>query len=273
VLASAGNVDHVYSATGPKTISVSLVDEDGTFLNPTTVAVQVNPALEVARVGNAPARLTTANPNAWVDAWTHSAITLTHRADADNTAEPWTPVALNNGNTTVLIGGDLSLGDLGVSGQTSPTNTVRQEIDGSEGLRFDLSRPATSATINLSSLVRNESGLGYAEAGRLQAFDDAGNLVAEQVFHADSAASTKAVTISAAGGFESLVITAGAYQAGQFVDGAYAALDGSFGTAPYQAGGRLNGSDLLVDGAEFTLVGVQTPTVSANSIGFGELWP
>ena len=236
------------------------------------MAVQVDPAGETVRIGNAPARLTTANPNAWVDAWTNPAITLTHRADADNPAQPWTPVVLNNGNTTVLVGGDLSLGDLGVSGQTLLTNTVRQEIDGSEGLRFELSRPATSATLNLSSLVRNESGLGYAEAGRLQAFDDAGNLVAEQVFHADSAATTKAVSIAASEGFSSLVLTAGAYQAGQFVDGAYAALDGSFGTAPYQAGGRLNGSDLLVDAAEFTLVGVPTPTVSANSVEFGDMW-
>jgi len=91
------------------------------------------------------------------------------------------------------------------------------------------------------------------EAGRLQALDNSGNVVAEIGFVADRSDGTKTVTLSHAAGFSSLVVTAGAYDGSDFVFGAYAEGDGSFGAAPYNDG-SWHGSDFLVDSVEFELV-------------------
>jgi hypothetical protein len=262
---AGGNVTHTYTASGNLTVVVGLADEDGSYANVASQGVSVSAIpTETFTIGNAPARLTLANLNAWVTAWTNANFTLTHKANAHNAAEAWTPVTLNAVSPGTLAGGDIALGDLGVSGQTAITNTVSQEIDGSEGLKVALSRTALSATLNLSSLTRSDDGLNYAEAGRVQAFDSLGNLVAEKVFSATTGTGTLAVSIASASGFASLVITSGAYDGVNFVDGAYAALDGSFGTAPFSSGGRLHGSEFLLHAVSADLV--LAPTVQLSGL-------
>ncbi|MDR4651281.1 MAG: hypothetical protein MRJ52_02610 [Nitrosomonas sp.] len=54
-----------------------------------------------------------------------------------------------------------------MSGQTLASSTIRQEIDGTEALRFDLDQAATKiAAINLFRLDGN-STTGHFDAGRL----------------------------------------------------------------------------------------------------------
>jgi hypothetical protein len=113
-------------------------------------------------------------------------------------------------------------------------------------------------------LQLNDEGSAFAEAGRVQLFDENGNLLLEELFHASSVSGGKQVTVEFAEGFHSLALTAGAYNGTQFVGGAYAAADGSFGAAPAVSGGQLRGSDFLVHAAEFQLVGGG----AANAVDF-----
>jgi hypothetical protein len=170
------------------------------------------------------------------------------RSDYAAGGEAWTPVKLTGLGATTLAGGDLFGGDLGVSGQSLPTSTARQEIDGAEALRVALGQDAHEAVITLSHLFRHDDGLpDLNEAGRLQAFK-AGVLVGELTFQGDRADGQKQATLAVGGGFDALVFTAGAYDSGQrFVPGAYATDDGAFGGAPFASGGTLHGSDYLVD--------------------------
>jgi hypothetical protein len=249
-----GTLIHTYTSAGKRTISVDLVDDDGTHLD---AGVRELTVFQNTLVGDAPARLTSANTNEWVRAWSQPDVSITHKANAANAAESWTPVTLNSVTPATLPGGDLYLGDLGVSGQTAATNNVvRQEIDGTEGVRFELGKNAIGATVSLSRLYLQDDGLGFAEAGRIQAFNTSGVLVAEEVFRADSLTGVRQVHLDAAGGFHSLVVTAGAYDGANFKPGAYAATNGSFGANPFVAGGTLHGSDFSVHAAAFELVPV-----------------
>ena len=107
----------------------------------------------------------------------------------------------------------------------------------------------------------------FAEAGRIQAFDAQGVLVAEKTFWATSGTGSQSVGIAFAGGFSSLVLTAGAYDGSNFIDGAYANLDGSFGSAPIQAGARMQGSDFLLQAATVDMVMPAVPLVGLASVG------
>jgi len=247
-----GAVTHTYANPGSYAISVDVADEDGLHPSAGALAVQVNP---VIGIGNAVARLTSAAPDAWVTAWSAASVTVRHKADWDNAGENWSAVKLQNGSPSTLAGTDVYLGDLGVSGQTAPTSVIRQEIDGSEGLNFLLAQDASRATLDLSYLNINDDGLaGAVEAGRVQAFDSQGNLVGEVIFRGGSTAGTQEVTISVAAGFSSLVLTTGAYDGANFVDGAYVDAAGDFASAPFASGGKLHGSEFLVDAVEFELV-------------------
>lgn len=244
VAAASGNVSHTY-ADGPalRHIAVALADEDGVHAAAGGKDIAVYGAV---KVGDAPMPLTSAT--GWSDAWTAPGVSLSHKADYANAGEAWTPVKLTGLGATTLAGGDLYGGDLGVSGQSLPTGVARQEIDGTEALRFVLGQDAHEATFTFSRLLGHDGGLPDAnEAGRLQAFKD-GELVGEWVFQGDRADGQKQVAVAVGGGFDTLVLTAGAYDdAHHFVPGAYARDDGSFGGAPFMSGGSLRGSDYLVD--------------------------
>ena len=154
-----------------------------------------------------------------------------------------------------LAGGDLYAGDLGVSGQNLATSSIRQEIQGAEALRFDLTDAATRVTVGLSKLFRDDDGnlLDHKEAGRVQALDAAGNVVAELTFSADSNDGQQSVTLEHGGGFKAVVITAGAYGAlDEFMFGAYVD-DGGAAIDPYSSAGSLHGSDFLINDIAFEM--------------------
>ena len=230
--------DGITTVTGEFTINVTSVVE------PTII-----------RLGDASGIASPANPYVWAPFWSDADVSITHKAGYANSAEAWTSVLLTGSGSATLVGGDLNGGDLGVSGRALASSTVAQEISGTEALRFDLGSPAARATVDLTRLFVADDAIasGFVEAGRLQALDEQGNVVAELSFAADRADGTKTVTLSHAAGFSSLVLTAGAYDGNDFVFGAYAELDGSFAAAPYYDT-SWHGSDFLVDSVEFELV-------------------
>jgi len=259
--AGAGNVTHVYAdgvGNINRTIAVDLVDEDGTHLDAGSKAITVNDvtAPTIIHLGNATGVVSLANPNVWAPFWTDDAVAITHKANYTNVGEAWSPVTLNALGVTTLAGGDLYNGDLGVSGQSLATSTIRQELQGSEALRFDLDSAATRVQVDLTKFYVDDDAnvFNYNETGRLQALDQQGNVVAEVAFTSDSTAGMKTVTLEHAAGFSAVVLTAGAYDSGGgFVYGAYANDAGGFATAPYTEASKLHGSDFLVDAIEFEL--------------------
>jgi hypothetical protein len=257
--AANGGFDFTPTAGFVGTTSFTYTVVDGVGGSDTgTVTVDVTAAHTIARLGDAPARLTSSDPNAWINAWTESGVSISHKAVYSNAGEAWSAVTLNGLGSTTLPGGDLFAGDLGVSGQTLATSTTRQEIDGTEALRFNLTQEATKVTVDLSRFYLDDDAnvFNYNEAGRLQAFDDQGNVVGEALFHADQSAGGHLVTLEVANGFTSVVLTAGAYDLNHdFVFGAYADDAGGFATAPYGT----HGSDFLVNAIEFEL-----PVIGVN---------
>lgn len=249
-----------YEAQSSHGITALATSSDGTSSSEsfTIDLLNVVEPTQTIKIGDAPTQLLRSAPKAWSDAWSNSALGLaiSHKANYASGTEAWSAVTLDGLNAGVLTGGDLFSGDLGVSGQTAATSTTKQEIDGSEALRFTFASGvnAGTATLKLSRFHSNDDGSGYREAGRLQAFKD-GALVGEVVFTADNTTGTRQVELSTPFGFDTLILTSGAYDTGHsFVAGAYANSDGTFGSAPYGNAGGVHGSDFLVDAL---LVGIE----------------
>ncbi|KXK42851.1 PKD domain-containing protein, partial [Nitrosomonas europaea] len=260
----AGEVTHTFAAKGNYTISVDLVDEDGTHADAGNFAVTVNEVapVEVVRIGDAPLLVLRSNPNAWQDAWTDEIISISHKSDYTNAGESWSSAVLNGVNPSALAGGDIFGGDLGVSGQSLKSSSIAQEIDGTEALRFDLAKAATGVTVDLSRLEGNTE-MNQFDAGRLQLLDDSGLVVNELVFSANTAGHEQQITLEHSAGFSSVVLTAGIYEDGQFIFGGLADASGAYQSSPVNPGnGSWDGSDYLVSAIEFefgniSLVGVQ----------------
>ena len=237
------------------TFAVSATD-GGTSSVKVSIAGTAEPS--VVRLGDAPVAQS-GTGGQWALAWTQTGYALSHKADYGHAAEPWSAVRPNAVSSQALSGGDIFGGDLGVSGQSATTSTVRQEIDGREALRITVPTAADSVTIKLSRLFTNDDGTALSEAGLLRLLDAAGTVVAEQAFWANIAAGTQTVTLAAAGGFASMELLAGAYDGSSFVHGAYRSAGGAFGSAIFtDAGGKQHGSDFLLDAVAFMvpLVGV-----------------
>lgn len=196
----------------------------------------------------------------WAQAWSQTGYSLSHKSDHTNSAEAWSAVKLSGVSSQLLTGGDIYAGDLGVSGQSAATSTIRQEIDGKEALRVNLPTAADCVTLKLSRLFTNDDGTALSESGLLRLLDAAGQVVAEKAFYADSSSGAKTVTLAAASGFTSLELIAGAFDgAGSFKYGGYSTAAGDFGGAvSTDSAGKSHGSDFLVDSMDFavTLVGV-----------------
>jgi hypothetical protein len=252
-------VTHVYAdGVGDvgRTITVDLLDEDGTYLAVASKAITVLDVSEpptLIHLGDAKGAPTLLNPNVWAPFWTDADVAISHKANLGNAGEAWSAVKLNAVGATTLAGGDLYGGDLGVSGKNSATSSISQEIQGAEALRFDLADPATKVTVELSKFFVDDDAnlLNYNEAGRLQALDELGNVVAEVTFTADSLSGGKTVELDHAAGFSAVVFSAGAYDAGNnFIFGAYVDEDNGQVIAPYTSG-SLHGSDFLLHNIEF----------------------
>ena len=263
---SAGTVTHVYAdGTGDidRTISLDLVDEDGTYLSVASkdITVKDTSVKNLIHLGDATGFVSFQNPNVWERFWKHSDVAIEHKANLVNAGEAWTPATFNSLGPVTLSGGDLYAGDLGVSGQNQATSTIRQEIQGAEALRFNLDDPATKVTLNLSKLFQDDDAnlLNYNEAGRLQALDDFGKVVAEVTFTASGSDGGQTVTLEHVAGFSAVVLTAGTYDdADEFVFGAYVD-DGGIARDPYSEGGKLHGSDFLVHNIEFEVPVIGVP--------------
>ncbi|MBL8391325.1 MAG: cadherin-like domain-containing protein, partial [Candidatus Accumulibacter sp.] len=228
-----------------------------------TVSIDVV-APTIIHLGDAAGLVTTANPNVWAPFWTDAAVSITHTANLANAGEAWSPVTLNALGSATLAGGDLFGGDLGVSGKNLNTSSANQELQGAEALRFELDSPATKVTVDLTRFFLDDDAntLNYNEAGRLQALDDQGKVVAEATFVANSAAGNQTIVLDHAAGFSAVVISAGAYDSQRdFIFGAHADDAGQFASAPYAEAGKVHGSDFLLDSVEFELAPVIGATV------------
>ena len=231
---------------------------DGTAAS-VTVTINGTADTTTVHLGDAPVRQS-GTGGQWAQAWTQTGYSLQHKADITNSGEAWSAVTLNSVSAQQLGGGDVSAGNLGVSGQSAATSTVKQEIDGKEALRIVTPSSADSVTIKLAGLYAHDDGSAMNESGLLRLLDAGGHVVAEQLFVADSADGSKTITLTAPGGFKSMELVAGAYDAtGHFVYGAYSNDQGAYG-APVSsdAAGNKHGSDFLLHSVDFTVALVGT---------------
>ncbi|MBL8434088.1 MAG: cadherin-like domain-containing protein, partial [Zoogloea sp.] len=206
--------------TGSTGFRYQVADGNGGF-DTGNVRIEVLPEVTTTtRIGDAPLRESGLGGQ-WTAAWAHTGISAVHKHDATSAAEAWTPVAYHAIGTTLLSGGDVYAGDLGVSSQSVATSSVRQEIDGSEALRFELASEATGVTVNLSRFFINDDGSLFAESGRLRLLDDSGAVVSETTFQATNAAGTHEVSLGWQDGFSAVELSAGAWDGTDFVFGAY----------------------------------------------------
>jgi VCBS repeat-containing protein len=231
---------------------------DGT-MSSVTVNIAGTAETSTVRLGDAPTNQS-GTGGQWAQAWSQTGYSFLHKADYTNAAEVWSAVKLSGVSSQLLSGGDIYAGDLGVSGQSAATTTVKQEIDGKEALRVALPGAASAVTIKLSSFFTNDDSINFSEAGLLRLIDAAGKVVGEQTFFADSTTGAKTVTLSADAGFTAIELLSGAYNAaGTFVHGAYSDSTGHYGSAIVtDANGKFHGSDFLLDSVQFEvqLVGV-----------------
>ena len=250
--ANAGDVAHIYSTVGSHTITVDLTDEDGMHSSAGNLAVLVNDVIpsEIVRIGDAPMFIPSSKPNAWSDAWTNDAIRISHKANYLDSAEIWTSNTLSGVRPIVLAGGDIFRGDIGVSGQSLKTSAIPQEIEGTEALRFDLTKAATSVTIDLNAFNVDQSVRNF-EAGRLQLLDSFGSVVDELMFNANASGISKTITLDHVEGFTSAILTAGVYNGDEFVFGGFADAAGHYFSNPIYSHGTWDGSDYLVSAIEF----------------------
>ncbi|MYN45237.1 tandem-95 repeat protein [Pseudoduganella sp. FT93W] len=228
-----------------------------------SVTVGGTPLDRIISLGNAPVSQTGAGGQ-WVNAWSYSGVTALHKADAGNATEAWSVLKYTDLLASTLAGGDIYRGDLGVSGVSSATSSIKQEVDGREALRFNLAEAAKAVTLNLASFFANDEATGYAEALRLRLFDAQGNLVDERFITADSLSGNQLVQVNSEQNFRSLELSAGAQRAdGSFAFGAYNNADGSFGTSSFNK----HGSDFLLHAISFTLA---RPHADADSYTLDE---
>ncbi|MCP5236065.1 MAG: cadherin-like domain-containing protein [Zoogloeaceae bacterium] len=250
--------------TGTEILSYTL--SDGTTTVEGTLEIVVEPIpVETVRIGDAPTRLSRTNPDAWETAWSHPDIEITHKAVLDDAQEDWSPVVLRNLSPLTLAGGDSLLGDLGVSGQTLASSAVRQELDGTEGLRFELQREAVGVTADLSRFFLTDDGTVFAEAGRIQFLDADGTVLGEHYFTADSVIGDQTVSVEFAAGFDAVAFSAGALNGNDFVFGAYSDPDTGSARAAFNDDAGQHGSEFMLDWIEFDFVAL--PPALATDIG------
>ena len=245
-----GQFDHLESGeTATDSFQYTISDGNGSIDTETaTVTIHGVPEPEILRLGDAPDRLPRGDRYSWINAWSDEKVTITHKMDYEDGAESWSDVVISGNGGSVLAGGDIYSGDLGVSGATTSENgAYYQEIDGTEALRFELTNVATNVVLNLKEFYSNDDGNGNSESVRVQVFDENNTLVKETTAVADSLSGDGSVALSVESGFKSLVVTSGAYQSDEFLFGSLA--DGT-GTSSF--GGNASGnSEFTIEAIEF----------------------
>jgi Calx-beta domain. len=119
--------------------SLGMDSADGVIVNDDSTAF---------RIGDAPARPPRSDAGAWERSWNNDGVSIWHKSHIENDGEPFTNVMFGSSGSAALAGGDMSAGDLGVSGQTLATSPVRQEIDGTEGCGSCSTRKPTRSHSN-----------------------------------------------------------------------------------------------------------------------------
>ena len=227
---------HEYGDLGLYDVSVQLVTASGTY------DVGVIDDVDVGtRLGDVPAFFNYFDPNAWQNGWTDEGITLAHKSNTADLNEAWSAMSFVGWDSWRIEGQDVAFGHLGVSGRTSQTGSFFQQLDGTEGIRFNIDTSAMSGEIMFTDLYANESG-NLDEQARVQFFDESGILVDEYLV-TGSASGEVSMSFTTQSAFDYFVVTAGAYDGnGQFVYGSYADDNG------VAASGEVNtGSELLID--------------------------
>jgi hypothetical protein len=264
-----GQVQYASSLGFVGTDSFSYQVSDG-FGGVSTAQVLVSVLPEefnTVRLGDAPLRQTGFGGQ-WQAAWSNAAVTsISHKAGALDAAENWSAVRFTGAQPNLLSGLDVFQGDLGVSGQSLATSTVRQELDGTEALRIELVEEAQSASIQLARFSLNDDGSLLAEAGLLRLIDANGGVVGEQAFVADSTAGVQQVAARGAAAFVAVELWAGAYDGEDFVFGARVGPDGDI-VAPSTNGNVPGGSEFMLDWVEFNfpvnVIGVAVASASLD---------
>lgn len=120
-------------------------------------------------------------------------------------------------------------------------------------LRVEIPDPRfTGITVWIDDLLRVDNGR-LAEAGRMQLLDAAGQIIAERTFFAEAGTGAASYTLNASTPISSVRLSAGTVRDGQFVPGAYALTDGTFGQAPSLASDSIVGSDFRLSAVDFIM--------------------
>lgn len=231
-----------FSTLGTHVVQARIVDEDGSF------ALAARAIDATVAVAPPPAGGTVGS---WAAAWGNPFLALTHTADVTAATPTWSPVTLAAHSATVLSGGDLFQGRIGVSGQTLLSSSVRQEIDGREALRVTLDEPALRAEVMLERLFPDEAADGnFAESARMQLYLN-GVFVGEQLVAGNRSDGQRALVIDPGHAFDTIVFSAGAYDAaGIFIPGAGVNALGNARMPTATASSSGLGSEYLLAGLE-----------------------
>ena len=230
---------HEYAELGLFEVSVQVVTDSGTF------DLGIIDNIDVGlKVGEASPFLSFFDPLGWQNSWTTEGLAIEHKMQTDNTSEAWTPASFVGFDSWHLPGQDIALGDLGVSGRSSSTSPVFQELDGTEALRISLTDAAFNGSLALTNLYANE-GAGLHEAARIQLLAEDGSVV-DEVMVLGEADGIVEVSFATNQAFSYVVFNAGAYDGTNFIYGSYADDNGE------AAAGALNtGSDFYIDYLQF----------------------
>jgi hypothetical protein len=239
-LALGGTASRSFGGLGQHSVRLDVVNDDGPF----TVAT-----LPFATTATAGAAAPNGTPTQWAAAWTDSLMSFSHKANADNPSESWSPVTRSPVNSGVLAGGDVFGGLLGVSGQSARTSSVRQEIDGTEALRIQLTggEHADSLIIDLARLFTDDAP-GLREAGLVLLYDGS-TLVGGTALRAENANGRLHVELFNQPLFDSVIFRAGTLDenaGGLFRPGGLVNSQG--GHVPATA---TVGSDYLIESVQF----------------------
>lgn len=121
------------------------------------------------------------NPDAWRDAWLRDGVSIRHRANGDDAEQAWQPANFGTFGPGTYGGSDIADGDLGVAGRAGGTQTLAQELDGSEALRFDF------AAADVSVLDFGFENFDAGDRARINAYDADGAVIGSVVSDAAAA--------------------------------------------------------------------------------------
>ena len=161
------NEDFSVTLSAPVNATIATASAVSTILNDDTV-------VPLTTIGNA-GPFNRSLPNAWHDAWIKPGIAfIDHRQNGGNASESWLAANFGTASPGTYGGSDMSNGALGVAGRSAGnTQTVGQEIDGTEALRFGF-----SAAVSALDFLFTAWNAG--DRARVDVFDAGGTAIGSQ---------------------------------------------------------------------------------------------